>query len=124
MSHHQDVETETQEQILHNLVAFAASERERGHSSGAVRMNLVRQGIPDDLAREIVAAANSHVRLERGDSGVKTLLAGLGWLALGGLITAYTYSAASPGGSYVVTTGLFAVRGIQAVVGLLRMMRR
>lgn len=48
----------------------------------------------------------------------RPLLFGLGMLLLGGVITASTYSAANAGGTYVVTTGLFAVGGINIARGL------
>ena len=35
----------------------------------------------------------------------------------------FTYTQASSGGSYVVTTGLFAVGGIQTLLGLCQMMK-
>jgi uncharacterized membrane protein YedE/YeeE len=51
------------------------------------------------------------------------LLVGLGMVLLGGIITGATYSAADPGGTYLVTTGLFLVGGLNTVRGLGLQMR-
>ena len=48
----------------------------------------------------------------------RALLWGIGMLVLGGLITLGTYSAASDGGTYFVTTGLFVVGGINLIRGI------
>lgn len=48
----------------------------------------------------------------------KALLWGIGMLAVGGLITLSTYISAEPGDSYIVTTGLLLVGGINLIRGL------
>jgi hypothetical protein len=48
----------------------------------------------------------------------KALLWGIGMLAVGGLITLSTYIGGEPGDSYVVTTGLLVVGGINLIRGL------
>ena len=116
-------ETEDNEQVLHNLVAFAASEMARGLGKNRVRRHLVQQGIPEDLAKDVVDAARAQARSHAGSEGSRNLMIGLGWLALGAVITGFTYTQASSGGSYVVTTGLFAVGGIQTLLGLYHMMK-
>jgi len=119
----QEHDAEENEQYLQNLVAFAASEMGRGLSKHRVKRHLIQQGLPEDLVKHIVDAASAEARSHGSHEGGKNLLAGLGWLALGAVITGFTYSQASSGGSYVVTTGLFAVGGIQALVGLCQMMK-
>jgi hypothetical protein len=53
----------------------------------------------------------------------RPLMWGIGLLVLGGIITLGTYSAASGGGTYVVTTGLFVVGGINLVRGIYYQLR-
>jgi hypothetical protein len=48
----------------------------------------------------------------------KSLLWGIGMLAVGGLITLSTHTSAGPGGNYIVTTGLFAVGGFSLLRGI------
>jgi len=50
--------------------------------------------------------------------GSKNMLIGALWAIGGTLVTVVTYSAASGGGTYVVTYGAIAVGGIQFLVGL------
>lgn len=47
----------------------------------------------------------------------------VGLLTLGGIITGITYSMASPGGTYVATTGLFLVGAISGVVAVWRLVQ-
>lgn len=53
----------------------------------------------------------------------RPLMWGIGLLVLGGIITLGTYSAASGGGTYVMTTGLFVVGGINLVRGIYYQLR-
>ncbi|MEE2713965.1 MAG: hypothetical protein VX913_14445, partial [Planctomycetota bacterium] len=55
-------------------------------------------------------------------SGMESIFVGLVLGGIGAAITAATYSAAEPGGSYVVTSGLFFVGGWYVLRGLVRMM--
>ncbi|CAN5876125.1 hypothetical protein BH23ACT4_BH23ACT4_00250 [soil metagenome] len=48
----------------------------------------------------------------------KALFWGIGMLAVGGLITLSTHISAAPGDSYLVTTGLLLVGGLNLVRGL------
>jgi DNA-directed RNA polymerase subunit M/transcription elongation factor TFIIS len=43
---------------------------------------------------------------------------GVGAMALGGVITAFSYAAASPGGHYIITTGLFIWGGWKVIKGI------
>jgi hypothetical protein len=55
--------------------------------------------------------------------GTKSLVIGIGLLIFGGIITAASYSSTDPGGTYVVTTGLFLVGGINVLVAIYRYIR-
>ena len=50
--------------------------------------------------------------------GIQNIVMGGLFLVVGLIITGATYAAASPGGTYVVTTGAIAVGAIQLVIGL------
>jgi predicted phage tail protein len=52
--------------------------------------------------------------------GLVTVAIGVAFLAVGGIITAATFSAASSGGHFVVTTGLFLVGIVKVVQGIWR----
>jgi hypothetical protein len=47
-------------------------------------------------------------------------LKGIVFLALGTIVTGITYSMASGGGTYIVTTGLFVVGGINTIIGVIK----
>jgi hypothetical protein len=53
----------------------------------------------------------------------RALMWGTGMLALGGLITLGSYSAASADGTYIVTTGLFVAGGINLIRGIYYQLR-
>ena len=48
----------------------------------------------------------------------RPLMWGIGMVVLGGIITLVTYATASGGGTYVITTGLFVVGGINLIRGI------
>lgn len=56
--------------------------------------------------------------LEARAKFIGSLLYSLGLLALGGIITGIAYALASPGGTYVVTSGLFLIGGIYFCVAI------
>ena len=58
---------------------------------------------------------------ETQSNGLGSIGVGALMIAIGAAITGATYSAASDGGSYVVTSGLFFVGGIQILVGIFRL---
>jgi uncharacterized membrane protein YvbJ len=66
------------------------------------------------------ATLPTRVPTKEKDNGLASMGCGVVLLAVGGIITWATYSAASGGGTYVVTTGLFIVGGIALLRGLWR----
>ena len=60
------------------------------------------------------------LELKNGEVAGQYFLKGIGFLALGAVVTGITYSMASGGGTYVVTTGLFAVGGIYVIIGFFK----
>lgn len=94
----------------------------QGKKPQAVYADLVNQGIHPPAAGYIVAEAEKmkHAAFRKG--GVKILMAGIGYLVLGTVITGITLSMAhSAGGFFVVTTGLFFVGIVNVFRGLGRM---
>lgn len=61
-------------------------------------------------------AVSDEVRLR----GRLDLMLGAAILLIGGVVTAVTYQAAPPGGSYVLATGAFLFGGLRIVRGLVR----
>lgn len=61
--------------------------------------------------------------LEARAEFITSLLYSLGLLALGGIITGITYSMASSGGTYMVTSGLFLIGGIYFCVAIWRLLK-
>ena len=61
--------------------------------------------------------------LEARAKFITSLLYSLALLALGGIITRITYSLASPGGTYMVTSGLFLIGGIYFCVAIWNLLK-
>lgn len=61
--------------------------------------------------------------LEARGKFLSSLLYSVALLALGGIITGITYSLASPGSTYTVTTGLFVIGGIYFCVAIWNMLK-
>jgi len=109
-----------QEKIIQKLFNHAAIELAEGTSKELIIAGFVDSNIPREIAENIVAQANDYKKSEFRKRGMKTVAMGVGFLLLGGVITAITYSAASGGGTYVVTTGLFLVGALTIAKGLWR----
>lgn len=111
-----------QEELIQQLFNHAAVSLAEGRSKRSVIAEFIERGVPPDAAESIVAQAHEYKTSEFRKGGMKTVGIGVGFLALGGIITAATYSATSPGGTYVITTGLFLVGAIMILKGLWRTM--
>jgi hypothetical protein len=61
--------------------------------------------------------------LEARAKFIGSLLYSLGLLALGGIVTGIAYALASPGGTYVVTSGLFLIGGIYFCVAIWNLLK-
>jgi len=99
------------------LNAIAGGKRE-----DTVIRELIEKGVPAHIALQIVTRAKATKKAAFRQAGFKVFLAGIAMLVLGVLVTGVTYSMAKPGGTYVVTFGLFAVGAINALKGLFRML--
>ena len=85
---------------------------------------LEESGVPRSVCQKILDKAKGEIKKIKKSAHREVagtyLLKGSGFLALGAIITGITYSMASGGGHYVITTGLFAVGGIYIVYGLFK----
>lgn len=73
-------------------------------------------------AQPIKKASSPRV-LEARTKFIGSLLYSLGLLALGGIVTGIAYALASPGGTYVVTSGLFLIGGIYFCVAIWNLLK-
>lgn len=108
------------EDIVIGLMRFAAEKAAEGKNRSQVADELTRQGVPYDAAADIVQRIFEYRSEVRRKEGGKSIGCGLLMLIVGGIITGLTYSAASEGGSYFITTGLFVVGGITLLTGIFR----
>lgn len=114
----EESEAPTEEEIMVGLVRFAAEQAAKGKKRSQVADELTRQGVPYDVAAQIVQRVFEYRSELKRKEGGKAIGCGLLMLIVGGIITGVTYAAASGGGMYIVTTGLFIVGGITLIVGL------
>ena len=114
-------EETTQEDIIIALVRFAAEKAAEGKKRSEVADELTRQGVPYDIAAEVVNKVFEYRSELKRKEGGKSIGCGLLMLLVGGIITGVTYLfALEVGGTYFVTTGLFIVGGITLLVGFFR----
>jgi hypothetical protein len=108
------------QQAIANLVMQSARAIAEGKSKNQVIADLQKDGCPNELATAIVTRGAEIKATEFRKSGKTTILIGAGMLGVGTLITAGTYSVASGGGHYVITSGLFLVGAWLVIKGLWR----
>jgi hypothetical protein len=72
---------------------------------------------------EPVRKTSSPRVLEARAKFIGSLLYSLALLALGGIVTGIAYALASPGGTYVVTSGLFLIGGIYFCVAIWNLLK-
>lgn len=111
-------ETLTEDEVIIGLMRFAAGEAAKGKKRSQVADELTQQGVPYDVAAQIVKRVFEYRSELKRKEGGKAIGCGLLMLIVGGVVTGVTYASASGGGTYIVTTGLFIVGGITLIVGL------
>ncbi|MCG6451296.1 hypothetical protein [Vibrio parahaemolyticus] len=111
---------EEQEKLIQELFDNAVVAIAKGQSSKFIVNQYVGMGIPKEAAMSIVSQAKELKKREFRKAGLKTIAFGIGWFLLGAVITGITYSAASSGGHYIITSGLFLVGGITVLKGVWR----
>ncbi len=79
---------------------------------------LVERGCPQSIASEIARGVEEQRKAAVRKAAGRAFAWAVGWVLLGVIITAASYSAAKPGGTYLVTSGLFLFGGINLVRAL------
>jgi len=118
LSQEAEAEVPTDEEIVVGLMRFAAERAAEGKNRSQVADELARQGVPYDVAAQIVSQIFDYRSELKRKEGGKQIGCGLLMLVVGGIITGLGYAAASGGGTYLITTGLFIVGGITLIMGL------
>lgn len=95
-----------------------------GKNDSEILAELEREGAPKEIAQKILDDVKKEVNKVKANAHREVageyLLKGSGFLILGAVVTGITYSMASGGGTYIVTTGLFVVGGLYVVMGLFK----
>jgi hypothetical protein len=111
-------ENEKLKELVQSTYNHAAKLLAGGQSEGQVVANLEEQGVPRELAEKIVSDLAEPVARAKRSAAHKNMMHGGLWCVGGLLVTGITYSAASGGGSYVVTWGAIVFGAIQFFRGL------
>jgi curved DNA-binding protein CbpA len=72
---------------------------------------LADKGCPPSVANEIAFAVEAYRKSLVRKAATRAFAWALLWVALGGIVTGCTYATAEPGGTYIVTWGLFVFGG-------------
>lgn len=110
------------QQAIAGLVMRSTNRIAEGKSRSQVIAELESEGCPNELAQAIASKGEEVKKAEFRKGGKTTMLIGAGLVGLGIAITAGSYSAASGGGHYVITSGLFMGGGWVFLKGLWRTM--
>lgn len=113
-----------QEQWVQEIYAFAAEQMKNGVKPPKIEALLVDHGLDQESAHAVVANLTQMRNEALREAGKKNMIFGALWFLGGAGVTAFTYSAASGGGTYVVAYGAIAVGLIQFLGGLVQSMKR
>jgi hypothetical protein len=111
----------SQEEVVKAIYTFAAEQMKNGVSAERIQSILEEKG----LDRKVAAAVVGNLRRTRYNlnqkAGRRNMIVGGLWCVGGILVTAITYSAASGGGTYIITWGAIIFGAIQFFRGLSQM---
>ena len=113
-----------------NLVEHVDQQIAQGKSQQELVNELVAQGLSQNEAidrvvkasrmqQAVQAAPQQETRKDKASGGVRKMLIGIACLVGGGLITAASYAAAEPGGTFSIFYGLIIYGAIYTVWGLI-----
>ena len=91
---------------------------DEGQTTAATKAKLVERGLDEESAAHIVRQLKGQIAEAKKAQASKDILYGSLWLIGGLIITLATYSAASSGGTYVVTWGAIVFGAAQLMKGL------
>jgi hypothetical protein len=103
------------------LLSHVVRSLAEGKTPQAVTEDLVQMGLSFQTARAVVAQANVVKKAAFRQAGCQIFAVGIVLVILGLVITAISYLLAAPGGTYIITTGLFFVGVVNIVRGIVRM---
>jgi len=107
----------TAEQNAEAVYAFAADQMHNGLTGPQVVEALVENGMEHETATAVVEDLTRIKKRVSHEAGRKNMLVGALWCGGGLAVTAITYSAASGGGTYLVTWGAVIFGAIQFLRG-------
>jgi len=110
------------EELVTELYVAAAEKFAQGASKRQVFKSLRARGVPREIAIQITVDVDNYIKALKRRGALKGIGCGVLMLAVGAIVTGVTYAAASGGGYYLVTTGLFIAGAIAIVVGLYRLL--
>jgi hypothetical protein len=112
---------DSEDELVNRATAYIRTSLDNGVAIPVIREQLLKMGVPpefiDPAIRSVDAARPATIKA----GAIRLIWVGLGLAALGGGITAATYSAARPGGSYMIFWGLIVVGVWNALRGLARL---
>ncbi len=109
LSSEQPNTAQEQQALQQQLLMTVAQAVAAGRSRNDIVDELVREGVPAEVAPVIVKQVISYKKWEVRKGGLKSLGLGLLILVVGGGITLVSYNAAESGGTYMVMTGAIVV---------------
>jgi hypothetical protein len=113
--------TTNYEQTFQQQFNAAAAALAQGKKRDSVVQDLImRVGLSPDQAEAVVTEAQRLKKKTFRQEGLRLFLTGVACLIIGIVVTGITYSLASNGGTYFVTTGLFVSGGVNMLRGLYR----
>ncbi len=108
----------SEEQVIQAVYKRAAALVKAGKSKEEVKMDLKSQGLDEESAN-VVTNNIFNLRQEAiNEAGKKNMLYGALWCSGGIAVTALTYQAAAPGGTYIVAWGAIVYGAIRFFRGL------
>lgn len=109
---------QTGDEVVEAIYAHAAELMRNGVSDEDIEKDLVEQGLDAESAEAVVSNLAEMRNEQKKKHGQKNMGIGALWAIGGTAVTAATYSAASGGGTYVVTWGAIIFGVIQFFQGL------
>lgn len=108
-----------EQELIQQIYEYAAGLMvDEGKTPEATKAQLIEKGLDEESAAHIVRQLETQIREAKKEQASKDIMYGSLWLVGGLLITIVTYSAASGGGTYVVTWGAIVFGAIQLIKGL------
>ncbi len=112
------MEQQNAEQVAQAAYAHVAQLMKAGQNDEQIVADLESRGFERRYALTIIANLKEAMQEQKRGRARKNIGFGAAWLVGGAVITAATYSAASGGGTYVVTWGAIIFGAIQMLAGL------